>query len=237
MAATPFVSGLKFENRTNSRLTVWRVAPGMKRRALLASGTVLVGGGLSGCLGRGAFGMGGDVPEPVDLSGGKYDDQGGMVIGRHGGANGQVFYAENAPDRGENPAWFHTLVFGLFPYHFGRLDRGWEPRVVYVTDFSQVDYELTERDGRLQMPSPTAPETFGEAADLTYVAESEVMGGMGPGLHPFSDEAEAEEFATEYDGTIVAYGDIDPVVIERLQNSGGGHDHGDGNDHEHNHDE
>jgi nitrous oxide reductase accessory protein NosL len=168
--------------------------------------------------------MEGDLSEPVDLSGGKYDDHGGMVIGRHGGANGQVFYAENAPDRGENPAWFHTLVFGLFPYHFGRLDRGWEPRVVYVTDFSQVEYELTERDGRLQMPSPTAAETFGEAADLTYVAESEVMGGMGPALHPFSDEAEAEAFAAEHGGIALSFEEIDPVIIERLQ-SGSGHDH------------
>ncbi|MDR9381650.1 MAG: nitrous oxide reductase accessory protein NosL [Natronomonas sp.] len=198
----------------------------MNRRALLASGIILAGGGLAGCLGRGASGMEGDVPEPVDLSGGKYDDHGGMVIGRHGGANGQVFYAENAPDRGENPAWFHTLVFGLFPYHFGRLDRGWEPRVVYVTDFSQVEYELTERDGRLQMPAPTAAETFGEAAGLTYVAESEVMGGMGPALHPFSDEADAEAFAAEHDGIALSFEEIDPVIVERLQRgSGHGHDH------------
>lgn len=200
----------------------------MNRRAFFASGAALVGSGLAGCLGRGALGLGGDVPEPVDLSGGKYDDRGGMVIGRHAGANGQIFYAENAPDRGENPAWFHTLVFGLFPYHFERLDRGWEVRVVYVTDFSKVDYELFERDGRLHMPSPIAPETFADASELTYVAESDVMGGMGPALHPFSESTDAEKFAAEYGGSTVPFEELTRVIIDRLQQSDHGHDHSHG---------
>lgn len=199
----------------------------MDRRSFLASGIAPVGAGFAGCLGRVGLGDSGEQPEPVDLSGGKYDDHGGMQIGHHGGPNGQIFYAENAPDRGENPAWFHTLVFGLFPYHFDRLERGWEPRAVYVTDFSRVDYELFEREGQLHTPSPTASETFDDASELSFVAESDVMGGMGPDLHPFSDETEAEAFATEHDGTVVSFEEINPLLVERLQTggSGGGHNH------------
>jgi len=115
-----------------------------RRRALRAVGAGAVAG-LAGCLG--ALGDdGGAAPEPVDLSGGTFDYEGGMEIGRHGGPNGQVFYAENEPQSphatGESPqarddlAWFHTLVHGLFPYHFARLDRGWEAAAIYVTNYS-----------------------------------------------------------------------------------------------------
>ena len=103
--------------------------------------------------------------------------------------------------------------------------------MIYVTDFSRVDYELFERDGRLHMPAPTSPETFAEASALEYVAESRVMGGMGPALHPFSDGAEAEAFATKHGGTVIAFDDINPVLIERLQTRGSGGDH----DHDHDH--
>lgn len=176
----------------------------------------------TGCLGGDAD----DVPEPVNLSGGKFDDEGGMEIGRHGGPNGQVFYADNSPREHDNPAWFHTLVFGLFPYHFDRLDRGWEAEVVYVTDYSSVDWSVQERDRGPTMPSPTAPETFGDATEMTYVAESEVMGGMGPALHPFSDDEEARSFVDEHGGTTVGYDGVTREYVSTLRRtapgSGGG---------------
>ena len=178
----------------------------MDRRRLLRASGLACAGTLAGCLGGSGED---DAPEPVDLSGEKFDDEGGMSIGDHGGPNGQVFYAENSPERHDNPAWFHTLVFGMFPYHFERLDRGWEAEAVYVTDYSLVDREPFETDRGPTMPSPTAPETFADATELTYVAESDVLGGMGPALHPFSDEQEAREFADEHDGRTVGYDDID----------------------------
>lgn len=177
--------------------------------------------GIAGCLD--GIGSENAPPDPVELSGGKFDTDHGMEIGPHGGANGQIFYKNNAPRDGENPAWFHTLAHSLFPYHFDHLDRGWEPEVVYVTDFSRVEYTVRERDGMPRMPSPTAPETFADAAELTYVVESDVMGGMGPALHPFSDESEAETFVSTHGGMSVAFEDIDRGLIEGIQD--GGHDH------------
>ena len=199
----------------------------MERRRFLRGSAFVCAGVVTGCLGGGETQ---NVPEPVDLSGDKFDDQGGMAIGDHGGPNGQIFYRNNSPEGRENPAWFHTLVFGLFPYHFERLDSGWEAEAVYVTDYSTVELSLPEDEERPNLPSPTAPETFADATELTYVAESTARGGMGPALPPFSDEDEATDFADEYGGRTVGFDDIDRQFIEslRLNAPGGGMNMSDG---------
>jgi len=190
----------------------------MDRRVFLTTAAVCVSG-LAGCLGGGSEGS---RPEPVDLSGGKFDDDHGMEIGPHGGANGQIFYDERTPaDRDGGPFWFHTLVFSLFPFCFEREDRGWEAEVVYVTDFSAVDWTVQERGQGKTMPSPTAPGTFAAAPGLTYVAESDVMGGMGPGLHPFSDADEAESFVDDHGGETLPFDAIDRGLVEALRQGGG----------------
>jgi nitrous oxide reductase accessory protein NosL len=153
-----------------------------------------------------------------------------MRIGMHGGPNGQIFYAEQDPepmgdggtaaDGPDGVAWFHTLVRGLFPYHFRRVDRGWTADVIYITDYSAVDWELFEREGDRYMPSPTDPETFGDATELTYVAESSVLGGMGPDLIPFSADRDADAFIDDHGGRTVAFGDIDRALIRGIRRSG-----------------
>jgi len=198
-----------------------------RRDALRAAGLGTVTG-LAGCLD--ALDSGSDPgggPDPVDLSGGAFDYQGGMEIGRHGGPNGQVFYSDNRPETPHDPgthpearedlAWFHTLVFGLFPYHFERLDRGWDPAAVYVTDYSAVDWQLIARGDTASMPSPMAADTFGDATELTYVVESSVRGGMGPALIPFSDSDEAESFAAENGGRTVGYDAITRQMVDSLR--------------------
>lgn len=190
----------------------------MQRRHFLAGTTALASLGLAGCLDAIGGSGSAEAPDPVDLSGGKFDDQGEMEIGPHGGANGQIFYEDEVPEgRVEGPFWFHTLVFGLFPHYFDHTDRGWDIDVAYVTDFSAVEYEIQEREGMAAMPSPTAPETFADATDLTYVVESDVMGGMGPDLHPFSDVSEADSFVDEHGGRTVEFDEIGRELIETLR--------------------
>ena len=196
------------------------------RRSVLRTVGIGAVAGLSGCLG--VFGGGGtSAPEPVSISGGTFDYQGGMEIGPHGGPNGQIFYAENDPETpyatGDSPqasdgvAWFHTLGHGLFPYHFERLDRGWEVAAIYVTDYSAVDWEVMERDGHKVMPSLTAAETFADATRLTYVVESDVLGGMGPDFLPFSVSDDIDAFIDTHGGRTVAFEDIDRQLVDTLQ--------------------
>lgn len=198
-----------------------------RRRILGAAGVGAVAG-LAGCLDAlDSDDDSGPVPEPVDLSGTKFDYEGGMEIGRHGGPNGQVFYADNEPetphDSGDSSearddlAWFHTLVFGLFPYHLDRLDDGWDAEVIYVTDYSTVDWELSGDGNNQQMPAPTAPDTFADATELTYVTESNVRGGMGSELFPFSDTDEAASFVETHGGQTISFDDIDRRLVDSLQ--------------------
>jgi len=190
----------------------------MKRRMYLAgSATLLAASPLAGCLNRLEPG-GDDVPEPVDLLGDKFDDDHGMEIGPHGGANAQIFYGDaTPPDRESGPFWFHTLVFSGFPFYFDRRSRGWDVDVFYATDYSATDWTIQKRDGGPTMPSPTAKETFADATTLTYVAESDVRGGMGAGLHPFSNEDDASTFVDDYGGELLEFDDITPTLVENLQ--------------------
>lgn len=211
----------------------------MHRRTVLTTATLLGVGSVAGCLGTDSGSD--DVPDPVALSGTKYDYQGGMEIGAHGGPNGQIFYRDEQPEpvagtaavrnvhqghdetadnSEEHLAWFHTLVSGLFPYHFERRNRGWEAEVIYVTDYSSVEWDLPEDSPRPVMPSPTSADSFADATELTYVGESDVMGGMGPALHPFSEQSEAESFAETYNGTRYEFDEINRGLIDSLQNRG-----------------
>jgi len=168
---------------------------------------------------------GGQPPEPVALSGQKTDFQGGMVIGDHGGPNGQIFYADTEPqprqgagvedDSPDTLAWFHTLVYGLFPYHFDMRDNGAEAAAIYVTDYSTVDWELSPE--RMTMPAPTDPETFADATELTYVADSDARGGMGATLLPFANSDDAARFSSEYNGRTISYDEIDRTLLSGIR--------------------
>jgi nitrous oxide reductase accessory protein NosL len=211
----------------------------MNRRTVLCAAATIGVGSLAGCLGTDSSSE--DAPDPIDLSGTKYDYQGGMEIGAHGGPNGQIFYkdeqpespggptslrntqtsdSDNGTDNTDSIAWFHTLVFGLFPYHFERRNRDWEAEAIYVTDYSSVEWEIPEDSDRPTMPAPIDAETFADATKLQYVGESDVMGGMGPALHPFSAESEADSFADDYNGTVYEFDHIDRELIGSLQQRG-----------------
>ena len=91
---------------------------------------------------------------------------------------------------------------GLFPYHFDRERSGWEDVVIYVTDYSSVGYKLIDEGGKTYISSYTAADTFGDASEMTYLADSDVHGGMRKDLHPFSSADEASSFAAKHGGEI-----------------------------------
>lgn len=197
-----------------------RTAAGLGRRRFLGAIGSTGLAVLAGCTGRAEQPI--ETPEPVSLAGGKQDDQGGMIIGEHFGPNGQIFYRDHEPAGHANPAWFHTLAHGLFPYYFEHERLGWEALAVYVTDYSRVDYTLADAGGQTFISSHVEPETFAAASAMQYVSGSDVHGGMGPELIPFGEPDDAQSFRSEHGGSLVAFDDI---TEEKLQHLSHDHEH------------
>lgn len=138
-----------------------------------------------------------------------------MVIESHPGPDGQIFYADNSPANHDNPARFDSLKRCLFPYLFEHQQQGWTAAAIYATDYSSVEYTVrTEGDQALISSHPEA-SAFADATDLHYVVGSDVAGAMGPDFVPFSKRADADSFAGEYGGDVVAFDEIGPTLVGR----------------------
>jgi copper chaperone NosL len=163
--------------------------------------------------------IGGDepLPEPVALDAGQACDVCGMIIRDHPGPVGQTYYRDNAPEgRAEDePAWFCSNDC-LFDFYFQRRGRGWEPLVQYTTDYSAVDYEVTEESGSLFLTSHLGAGDFARGEETTLVVDSDVLGAMGPSLVPFTDEQDATGFQNEYGGDRLAFGDVSQQLLDSL---------------------
>lgn len=186
---------------------------GIGRREFVLAGGPIVSALLSGCWGGQSDD--GQVADPVSLAGTRQCDVCGMVISEHPGPTGQIFYQENTPETHGNPAWFDSPKACLLPYYFEQQHRDWTAEVVYVTDYSKVDYEISEREGTKYIETATAPETFSKAEDVVFVIESEVHGAMGPDFIPFSDEDDGDSFANEFGGQTLTMDDITPELLSR----------------------
>ena len=184
------------------------------RREVLKAGGALASVGLAGCLGERSGGPTA-APDPVALSGGLQCDVCGMVIGKHPGPNGQIFYREQRPEGHDNPARFDSLKQCLLPYRLEHERLDWTASAVYVTDYSAVEYSLQTEGGETYISSHVEPGSFAPAEELVYVVESDVQGAMGPDFVPFSSRSDAESFAAEQGGELVEYGEIDEGLIGR----------------------
>jgi len=179
------------------------------RRTVLATGAALGAAALAGCTGGPATG----TPEPVALTANQACDVCGMVIQKHPGPNGEIFYENERPEGHDNPARFDSLKQCLFPYRLEHERMGWTAAAVYVTDYSSVSYSVSGEGDTPVISSHPEAEAFAPAEDLHYVVGSDVEGAMGPDFVPFSDREDATAFAGEYGGEILAYGEIDEGVI------------------------
>ncbi|MEA1931376.1 MAG: nitrous oxide reductase accessory protein NosL [Euryarchaeota archaeon] len=178
-----------------------------RRTVLTAVGGGLVVG-LAGCTGGGD-----DLPAAVTLDESQSCDQCGMLIEEHPGPTGQVFF-EDHPDR-DGPAWFCSGTC-TYTYRSDRVAEDATPIVTYLTDYSEVDYTV-EGDDQPAISAHLAAENYEVESALSVVANSEVIGSMGPDLIPFSDEADAESFAEEYGGEVLAATDVDRELVDSIK--------------------
>lgn len=192
-----------------------RGTAGRTRRTVL---TALVAGGagaVAGCLGGDR-----DGPDPVALDSGQECDNCSMRIGMHPGPVGQAFYPDDAPaslpdDRGDGVAWFcsSTCTYG---YLLENEERGYEPAVSYGTDYSAVDYELSEDGETTVISAHLGADDFVDLHNLTFVANSGVEGAMGGSLIGFSDPDDASTFTDEHGGELLTHGDVTREALSGL---------------------
>lgn len=181
----------------------------VSRRTALVAGASAAAVALAGCT---SFG-GGSAPDPIALDAGQACDNCGMIVQKHPGPVGQVFFEDNSPEGHGNPAYFDALKQCMFPYRLERESRGWTVAAQYVTDYSAVDYDVTTEGGDTYVSSHVEADAFAPAEELYYVVESVVNGAMGPDFVPFSGASDATAFADEYGGDVVEYGDIGEGLI------------------------
>ncbi|WP_436925004.1 nitrous oxide reductase accessory protein NosL [Halosimplex amylolyticum] len=179
-----------------------------RRRALGCGVGALLA--LSGCASEQA-----DPPDAVTLTTDDSCDVCGMVIPNHPGPSAEIFYADNDPSGHDNPARFDS-TWEAFQYNFDRLDRDWTVEAFYVTDYSSVEYSVSESDGDLLISTHPEADAFVDAESVTFVVGSEVKGAMGRDLVGFSDEADAESFRDEYGGSLAEFGDVSRETIAQL---------------------
>ena len=185
------------------------------RRALLA--TVAAGGlgAFAGCLGGDREG-----PDPVSLDQGQSCDNCNMRIEVHPGPVGEAFYGDDAPpslpdDRENGIAWFCSSVC-TYTYLLENEERGHEPRISYGTDYSSVDYDLTDDSGTTVISAHLGAEAFADLHELNFVANSDVEGAMGGSLIGFTEGDDAEAFADEHGGEIITHDDVTREVLSAL---------------------
>lgn len=178
--------------------------------------TVAAGGvgTLAGCLGDQA------QPDPVALDAGQVCDNCNMRIEMHPGPVGEAFYRDDAPpslpeDREKGIAWFCSS-YCTYTYLLESEERGHEPQVSYGTDYSSVDYDLQENQGTTVISAHLEAEAFANVQDLSFVVDSDVEGAMGGSLIGFTDGDDAEAFADEHGGAILAHGDVSREVLSGL---------------------
>ncbi len=132
------------------------------------------------------------TPTPEEIGGDAIGYYCGMMVKNHGGPKAQV-HLRGKPE----PLWFvsvrDAIAFTLLPE---------EPKsisVIYVTDMTSAEWQHPEAEMK----------NWIEADGAFYVIDSDRNGGMGaPEAVPFSHQADAEDFAREHLGRVVALADI-----------------------------
>nr|WP_255479255.1 nitrous oxide reductase accessory protein NosL [Natronomonas sp. LN261] len=147
--------------------------------------------------------MGGDdapeeIPDPEPIGRSQTCTQCGMIIANYPGPTGQVPYGGSLPEGEDGRTQFCSLDC-LFAFDGERRRLGWEPLAYYVTDYSNVEYEI---NADLEISRHLAVETFADAETLRYVYRAGIQGAMEGTAVPFSEEEDADALAEEYDGSV-----------------------------------
>lgn len=181
-------------------------AGSVTRRSVLRAALAAGAASLAGC-------AAGETPDAVTIPPDATCDVCGMVIAEHPGPSAQAFYAGQEPGGHPNPARFDS-TWEAFGFEFERED--WNREAFYVTDHSAVEYEIRTVEGDPVISRHVDAGSFADAAAVTFVADSAVLGTMGADLLGFSERADATSFQDEHGGELVTADEVTPALISQL---------------------
>ena len=182
------------------------------RRSVLAGVTSVGVAAVAGCL----DGSDDDsVPEPITIESEMACDNCTMEIGNYLGPAGQSFYDEPEPILGDDrPAQFCSSRC-TYAFTFDHEDQA-DPTVSYLTDYSDVDWEIVTGGDAPEISRHLGAEAFSRPTDLTFVVDSDVYGAMGRSLIGFSESEDAESFQDEHGGDLYEHDEITPELLQSL---------------------
>lgn len=184
----------------------------LTRRHLLAVGATGVFTAAAGCLGGDE-----DVPDPIALDGGQACDNCDMQIQTHPGPVGQAFYLEDTPaDDREDGITHFCSSWCTYMYVREYEQQEYEPAGIYITDYSEIAYDLSEDAGATVISAHLGAEAFARADELTFTVNSDIEGAMGPSLIGFSDSDDADSFQDEHGGMNLEHDDITLETVGSL---------------------
>ncbi len=181
------------------------------RRSVLGGVGAVGLGAVAGCLGTGDD----DLPDPISIDDDQDCDQCTMVIENHPGPAGQAHYEDPTAVLDEDrPAQFcSSLCAYAFTFdHEGEAD----PDVIYVTDYSSVDYAIESDNGADVISRHLDADAFGDVEGLTLLVDSDVDGAMGSSIVGFSDGDEAADFQDDYGGDSYDHDEITSELVMSL---------------------
>lgn len=186
----------------------------LSRRSVVAASGGLAAAALAGCLGGSTVDS--EAPAPVSLDNGQACDECGMIIQDYPGPTAQIYFESLHADRG-GPAWFCSGICA-YSYRFDRVGEGATPTGTYLTDYSQIEYDLSDAAEPL-ISAALAADTFALESELFVVVGSAVRGAMGAGVIPFTVRADAESVVSTHGGSVKNATAIDRDLIDGLKAS------------------
>ncbi|QFU82788.1 nitrous oxide reductase accessory protein NosL [Natronorubrum aibiense] len=184
-----------------------------RRRFLQAAGvagTVVV----AGCFGSGDDES--DVPDPISIDSDHDCAVCNMVIENHPGPVGHAFYEDESLRGAEDGVVHYCSSACAYEYYFEQLEAGHEPIVLYLTDYSAVDWEIIEDQGIEFISAHLEAEANASATDLEFVVDSDVFGAMGESLIGFTSAEDADSFTEEYGGERFDHESVTRELIDSL---------------------
>jgi copper chaperone NosL len=162
-----------------------------ERRQLLGWAALAALGSLVGCGERA-----GDVQAlaPLEIDRSTSCELDGMLLSDYPGPKAQVHYAGQAA-----PSFFCDTVELFSTLLAGEQVRA--AKAIYVQDMGKADWE-----------HPVGHWT--DAKSAFYVLGSKRHGSMGPTIASFAQEADATQFAREYGGKVLRFGDITADMVD-----------------------